>query len=126
MTSDDLKSWGKNDLIREVRKLRALLEQQMSAAPGIGDEVTVDGIVGMASQEPIVVMRAGEAAWQFTPAQARQHALLVLDKAVEAERDAATVAFLREGDFPDETVGGFLVGMREHRQDWLEQMRSGG
>lgn len=133
MSRDELKAWGKNDLIREIHRLRALLDEQMSAAPGIGEEVTVQGIVAVSSGKPVVSMRAGEAAWQMTPAGARQHALVVLDAAVEAERDAATVAFLREmgeasGQAEEEqirTAAGFLQQMREHRDNWLEQMRSG-
>ncbi len=125
----EFRDWSKKDLAREVRRLRRLLEDQLQAAPGVGTEVTVQGIVSVSTGEPVVDMRAGEAAWQMTPAQARQHALIVLDAAVEAERDAATMAFMRsmDGDEPDEdaerTAGAFLHAMREHRKDWLESFR---
>jgi hypothetical protein len=133
----DLKQMSKNDLVREASRLRALLEQQMTAAPGIGDEVTVHGVT-TTDGKPFVQVRAGEAAWQWTPAEARQHALLCLDAAVEAERDAATVAFFVEtmededgreraaaGFLRERAAAGFLMAMREHRADWLEQLRSG-
>lgn len=124
---DDIRSWSKNALVREVLRLRALLSQQMEAAPGVAPEITVQGMVASRTGEPAVQMRAGEAAWQMTPAQARQHALIVLDAAVEAERDAATVAFMDKvardgGDTGEEAerfAGGFLAAMREHRRDWL-------
>lgn len=131
--SRELRSMSKRELEREVMRLRALLEQQMSAAPGVGDEITVDGIVSASTGRPVVAMRAGEASWQLSPSQARRHALIVLDKAVEAERDAATVAFLREvaaanGEDEDEQIqsaGSWLMAMRSHRDDWLEAMLGG-
>jgi hypothetical protein len=131
MTVADPKSMSKNDLVREVGRLRALLEQQLAAAPGVGTEVTVQGIVSGTSGEPLVTMRAGEAVWQMTTAQARQHALIILDAAVEAERDAATVAFMRQmaldgGDSQEEAeryAAGFLAMMRDHRRDWFRDFQ---
>lgn len=126
---NDLKQMSKNDLVREIVKLRGLLSDQLAAAPGTGPEVTVQGIVGLTTREPIVQMRAGEAAWQMTTAQARQHALIILDAAVEAERDAATMAFFakmdEDKDEPDEqSAAAFLHMMREHRKEWLNDFRS--
>lgn len=125
--TDDVRAMSKRDLEREVIRLRAMLEEQLAAAPGVGPEVTVHGIVGARTREPLVAMRAGEAAWQMTPARARQHALIVLDAAVEAERDAATIAFLeQELDSGPEGAGAFLAAMREHRPDWLDELRTAG
>lgn len=123
MTDDDLKGQSKNDLIREVRRLRALLSEQMAAAPGVGPDVTVQGIVGIKDGAPLVSMRAGEAARQFSPGEARHHAMLVLDAAVEAERDAATIAFLRGTGADDQEAGGFLMAMRDHRKSWIDDFR---
>lgn len=126
MSADDqLKDMSKNDLVREVRRLRSVLEEQMSAAPGVGTEVVVQGIVSVTDGQPIVSMRAGEAAWQLTPALARRHALLILDAAVEAERDAATIALLRTSGMDEQEAGGFLLLMREHRKDWFAEMTGG-
>lgn len=123
----DPKTWSKNDLVREVIRLRALLKDQMESAPGIGAEVEVQGIVASTSGKPFVQMRAGEARWQMEPHEARQHALILLDAAVECERDAATIAFLRaELDMDQQQAGAFLHVMREHRTNWLEQFRDFG
>lgn len=124
--SEPLKDLSKNELVREVQRLRALLAQQMAAAPGIGDEVVVEGIVSSTSGKPIVVMRAGEVVWQMTPAKAREHAYAVIGCAVEAERDAATLAYLLEMDAGASTAGAFLAGMREHRQQWIATFHDAG
>lgn len=116
---DDLKAWSKNDLVREVRRLRAMLAEQMDAAPGIGPELTVEGIVTSRDRTPLVRMRAGEAAWQFSLAQAREHAMDTLAAAVEAERDAATIAFLKAAGSDDQEAGGFLMALRDHRVTWI-------
>lgn len=121
--SDEFRDMSKNDLVREVKRLRAMLSQQMEAAPGIGEAVDVVGIVGMRDGAPLVQMRAGEAAWQMSPLDARRHALLVLNAASEAERDAATVEFMREYAGKDATedeaqmfAASFLNALRDHRQ----------
>lgn len=124
-TRAEFRDSSKNDLIREVVRLRRMLAEQMLAAPGIGEEVVVEGIVGMKDGAPAVHMRAGEAAWMFTPQQAREHAIATLEKAIEADRDAAVVAFLREADFPDEKVNGFLHELREHRTVFIEGRERG-
>jgi hypothetical protein len=124
MGADEFRDWPKNRLVREVLRLRALLSEQMTAAPGVGEEVVVEGVVGMRDGRPLVHMRAGEAAWQFTPAQAREHAVATLERAIEADRDAATVAFLREAGMDDQGVGGFLMAMREHRTVFIEGRES--
>lgn len=121
---NDLKNMSKNDLVREVIKLRHLLSEQMKAAPGTGPEVVVHGLVSYTTKKPFVEMRAGEAAWQMTPAQARQHAFIIMDAAVESERDAATIAFLEnEMNMNSDQAGVFLMGMRNHRKDWFEDFK---
>jgi hypothetical protein len=124
--NDPLRDLSKNDLVREVQRLRHLLDQQMSAAPGIGDEVIVEGIVSITTGLPVVTMRAGEAAWQFTPAQAREHGYATIERAIEAERDAATIAFLRGADFDEQAAGSFLQSVRQHRQQWTADFRDAG
>jgi hypothetical protein len=120
----EFRDWSKNDLVREVLKLRRLLAEQMSAAPGIGDEVVVEAIVAVSDGRPQVRMRAGEAAWQMTPQQAREHATVVLERAIEADRDAAVVAWLGEAGFDEAAIGGFLMEMREHRTVFIEGRES--
>lgn len=116
--------WSKNDLVREVLKLRRLLGEQLAAAPGIGAEVVVEAIVGVTDGQPLVRMRAGEAAWQMTPQQAREHATATLERAIEADRDAAVVAWLTERGWETREIGGFLMEMREHRTVFIEGRES--
>lgn len=126
MSRDELREKSKNELVREVLRLRAMLGEQMSAAPGIGEEVEVQGVVGIRDGKPQVHMRAGEAAWMLTPTEALEHALKTLAAAMEAERDAATIAFLTDPHgpaFDEQTAGGFLMGMRDHRQAWTFLVR---
>jgi hypothetical protein len=123
---EDLRAMSKNDLVREVVRLRAMLAEQMTAAPGIGEEVEVQGVVGMRDGKPHVHMRAGEAAWMLTPPEALEHALKTLAAAIEAERDAATIAFLQRPEglaFDEQTAGGFLMAMRDHRDAWTFLVR---
>lgn len=43
------------------------------------------------------------------------------DAAVEAERDAATLEFLMgPAEQSEQDAGLFLLGMRDHRRDWLK------
>jgi hypothetical protein len=122
--ADEFRGWPKNRLVAEVLRLRALLSEQMTAAPGVGEEVVVEGVVGMRDGRPWVHMRAGEAAWQLTPEQAREHAVATLERAIEADRDAATVAFLRETGMDEQDAGRFLMAMREHRTVFIEGRKS--
>lgn len=120
MDHAQLKQLSKNDLVRQVVRLQALLSDQLAASPGTSDELTVQGIVSSTTGQPVVQFRNGEVAWQQDPATARAHALQTLDAAVEAERDAATIAFLTQSsDLDDRDASAFLHGMRQHRTDWL-------
>lgn len=122
---DEFKDKSKNDLIREVKALKALLSDHMSAAPGVGTSVEVQGIVSFKTKKPWVVMRAGEAVWQMSPAAARQHAFLVHDAAIESERDAAIIAFLEvELQFDEHKAGIFLEEMQNHRMEWFEEFKA--
>lgn len=115
----DPKEMSKNDLVREVKRLRHLLAQQMEAAPGVAPSISVVGIVRSTDREPAVQMRAGEAAWEMTLAEAREHAADTLAAAVEAERDAATIAFLFSTGMDEQEAGGFLLALRDHRVRWM-------
>lgn len=120
----DYRKLSKSQLIDRIIELEVLLSQQMGSAPGMERGVEVQGGVSFRTREPFIQMRSGEAAWQMTPAQARQHALIILDSAVEAERDAATIAFLSEAmDMPIENAATFLDEMRKHRKDWIDEFR---
>jgi hypothetical protein len=112
---------SREQLIDEVVKLRHLLDEQMKAGVGLGSSVEVEGLATYEGK-PFVKVRSGEATWQWTPDEAREHALYTLNAAVEAERDAATVLFFREAGMEDEMAGAFLVGMREKRKDWKAEI----
>jgi hypothetical protein len=96
----------------------------------MGNTVSVQGIISSKTREPMVnvVNEDGNNQWQMNPAQARHFAMTILDSAVEAERDAATFAFLTSGrgsgmEFTDEDAGNFLAVMRDHRKDWVEDFK---
>lgn len=44
--------------------------------------------------------------------------LRAIQAAIEAERDAGLIAFMREGGATDGQVSAMLVGLREHRQQF--------
>lgn len=123
-----LRKLGITKLIDEVQRLEVILEQQMSAAPGVGDSIEVQGGVSSTSGQPFVQWRAGEAAGQFpTLMGAADFARWVLVAAVEAERDAATIAFLREElEFDDDHAGAFLDRMRRHRTQFVGGLSESG
>jgi hypothetical protein len=116
--SIDTDTAGRDELVREVLRLRAMLREQMEAAPGVGDSIEVDGIVAVRDDKPLVRMRGGEATWSFTPEQAREHALATLCAAIEAERDASTIAFLKETGADMAGIGSFMTALRQHRTEW--------
>lgn len=113
------------DLRREVVRLQVMLEDQMNAAPGIGESLEVDPIVRAQDGLPQINLRSGEVGWSWSCPQARMITLTLLDAAVEAERDAAVVAFLRDHDWDDDIVGGFLSALRDHRSEWLSKLTDG-
>lgn len=121
----ELRAMSTRELRERVVALEALLEDQMRAGVGVGEAIEVDAIVRLGDRQPAVHLRSGEAAWEWTPSQARMFALFLLNAATEAERDAATIAFLDAADFTPEQASGFLVAMREHRVEWLAKLTDG-
>lgn len=121
----ELRGMSKAELIARVRSLESLLAEQMNAAPGIGDMIRVDPIVRDSDLLPEVHLRSGEVSWSWSTPQARMHALIVLDAAVEAERDAAFVAYLKASGFELEQIANLILEMRAHRSAWLERLTDG-
>jgi hypothetical protein len=66
---------------------------------------------------PFVVLRWGQETGQLTPAEAREHALAVLEAAAAAEHDALVFAELRDGraGLSMEAAATFLVALRRRR-----------
>lgn len=52
---------------------------------------------------------------KLSPAVMTALGLRAIQSAIEAERDAGVVAFLKEGGADERVIGGLLMGMREHR-----------
>lgn len=74
-------------------------------------------MVSVFSGEPLVrVENTGPEVGQMSCAEAKQMGFQFIGAAIEAEREAGTVAFLRAKGFDDAAVGTFLGNMREHRK----------
>lgn len=76
---------------------------------------------GMATKEgkPFVMTFINEEPFgQLTPAEAIAMGTRMIQSAIEAERDAGTISFLRSMDsnISDEEVFAFIIKMREHRE----------
>ena len=56
---------------------------------------------------------------QLTPAEAIALGTRAIQSAIEAERDAGLIRFLKkDGKLDDQAIGVLIVGMREHREQW--------
>ena len=55
---------------------------------------------------------------QVRPDKAREVAMFLIESAVEAERDAATVSGAQEIGLDKETAGMLLMMIRQHRAKW--------
>lgn len=64
----------------------------------------------------VVTLVDGAKFGQLTPSEAIAMGVRCIQSAIEAERDAGTVAFFREQGMGDREIAGFLHGMRAHRQ----------
>lgn len=53
---------------------------------------------------------------QLTPAEAIAMGTRIIQSAIEAERDAGLVAFLKTTAMEDEDIGRMIMAMRDHRQ----------
>ena len=76
-----------------------------------------DGGVSLFSGEPFVLARVGQHSWQWTQAEARAFAVLLVRTAGFAEDDAILLRQLRAMELPDEVVGGFISAVRNARVD---------
>lgn len=118
MSRIEYKDWSKNDLIREILRFKQAVQEAYSVrSEGV---LMVDG-KATADGSPFVQITDGEYSTQLEPGAARTHALVVLNAAVEAERDAATVAFLQQKmSLDNDGISVFLTEMRDHRKDWVK------
>lgn len=53
---------------------------------------------------------------QLTPAEAIAMGTRCIQSAIEAERDAGLVAFLKKTDMDDDSISGLILAMRDHRE----------
>lgn len=84
------------------------------------DSIEILSGVSAFSGEPFVQVRWGRESGQLTPAEARMHALHVLEAAEASESDALLVAMLTDQD-PEglglnmATASGFITELRQRR-----------
>lgn len=89
-----------------------------------GEEATFfEAMVSARDGRPFVQMTCtldGEPVFscKMAPGLATALGLRAIQSGIEAERDAGFVAFLRSIDADNNAIGGMLVGLREHRQQF--------
>ena len=114
------KDMSKNELVREVKRLRGLVEQM---ARGGGPELEM--VSGARSDgKPFITMTWGTELGQLSPAEARMHALRMLEVAEGAESDGVTVTFLADQGFDEETVASWLLMQRDYREKLKTRWRN--
>ena len=108
------------ELEQRNRELEHLLKRQL----GTGDTLWFESGVSARTGQPFVHIRWGDETGQLTTAEAREHALNMLEAANAAEFDAAFVKAMTDpAVFGDERAGGLpleeammlLVAIREAR-----------
>lgn len=88
------------------------------------ESIVFDAMVSAKDGRPFVQMTCSLKdgtpvfATQFRPSLVTALGLRAVQAAIEAERDAGLVAFMREGGATDEQVGAMLVGLRGHREQF--------
>jgi len=96
---------------RRVRELEHLLATQLRS-----DDLQMESGVSARTGEPFMHLRWGDQAGQFSPEDARAHALRILDAAAASEFDAALVkALTSEMELSHEDAVRFLGLIREAR-----------
>jgi hypothetical protein len=116
---DDLKSWSKRKLEREVLRLRGLLSQTLASGGEMieyASGVTEDG-------KPFVRVTWGDESGSLDPDATRLMGLGFIEAAEAAENDAALMAVLTGSGFGVEQVMTMLVLMRENRANWKAEAR---
>lgn len=100
-------------LRRRVVELEHLLSTSLRS-----DDLQMESGVSSRTGQPFMALRWGDQHGQFSPAEARDHALKILDAAAASEFDAALVKTLT-GDMGLDHEGAvrFLGLMREARGD---------
>lgn len=78
--------------------------------------ITVQGMFGQATNQPLVMFRMGEQFVNMEPAKAREIALMLLECAESAEQDAGLIDFLRGHGFGDAQIAVFVKSVRDRRQ----------
>lgn len=98
------------ELEAKLDRLKYLLSRQLRQ----GEELSFEAIVNV-DGEALVNLRWDELSTQLPAEVARETALSLLRVAEWAEVDAAMFAALRQAEFDDSTIAGFMGLMRETR-----------
>ena len=99
------------ELQTRVRELEHLLRTHLRS-----DDLQMESGVSAKTGEPFMHLRWGDQAGQFSPADARDHAMRIIDAAAASEFDAALVkALTTEMGLSYQEAVAFLGIMREQR-----------
>jgi len=80
-------------------------------------EISITSTYGYATQKPYVELSLDRSPAQFSPAKAREIALLLLESAAESEADAELIAFGRDAmGLDDRESAQLLDQFRQHRE----------
>ena len=86
------------------------------------DNIWIETLVSHKTGEPIVVLRWYDHSGQLTPAEARLHALHILEAADAAESDAFLLDFCRKKIGMElEQSAKMLIAFREYRDEQEEK-----
>lgn len=86
---------------------------------GEGGVFSTHGMVTKAGKPFVGTFVNDEPFGQLSPAEGYALGIRAISAAIEAERDAGLVAYLKDvGGMDDEEIAAIIVGMREHRQQY--------
>ena len=80
-----------------------------------GGVIETQGMVTSEGKAFVTTFVNEEAFGQMSPAEAIAMGTRCIQSAIEAERDAGTIAFLKAQGASEDVINGFILGMRDHR-----------
>jgi hypothetical protein len=83
--------------------------------------ITIRGMFGYHTQEPLVLLRLGEEMAQVEPAEAEKYAIWLLEAAAAARADGAIVRTIQALTGDERLAGGVLNELRQIRENTNSQ-----
>jgi hypothetical protein len=97
LTTDEVKALGARALERADTALASLVNEVLyQRSRSRGGTLEITSLVSMRTGDGIVQFELGDTRIQLTIAEARAHALVIIEAAMAAETDALLVRFLHE------------------------------